>query len=53
MLDQKQINYIVEKLKKIEFGSLVITVHEGHITQVDTTEKSRFDPKSKHKKIAK
>jgi hypothetical protein len=52
-LDQKEINYIVEKLKKIEYGSLVITVHEGQVTQVDTTEKSRFDTKNRLKKTVK
>jgi hypothetical protein len=52
-LDQKEINDIVEKLKKIEYGSLVITVHEGQVTQVDTTEKSRFDTKNRLKKTVK
>jgi hypothetical protein len=52
-LDQKEINYIVEKLKQIEYGSLVITVHEGQVTQVDTTEKSTFDTKNRLKKTVK
>ena len=37
---------IIEKLRedvqKIQYGSVVITVHDGEITQVDITEKKRF-----------
>ena len=44
---------IIEKLQedvqKIQYGSVVITVHDGEITQVDITEKKRFSA-SKRKK---
>lgn len=46
-IDQEKIDYIVGMLQDIKYGSLVITVHEGHIIQVDSTEKKRFATKSK------
>jgi hypothetical protein len=51
ILDQSQIKYILERLEQIEYGSINITVHEGKVTQVDTTEKSRFETKNKPKKV--
>ena len=29
-------------LKNVQYGSIVITIHDGEVTQVDTTEKKRF-----------
>lgn len=46
-IEQEKVDYIVGLLQDIKYGSLVITVHEGHIIQVDSTEKKRFAPKSK------
>lgn len=42
ILDQERLDFIVAMLKSMEYGSLVITVHDGKITQVDKTEKNRF-----------
>lgn len=39
-VEENAIEDIVSALKKMEYGSLVITVHDGEITQIDTTEKS-------------
>ncbi|WP_246596292.1 YezD family protein [Bacillus alkalicola] len=37
----------IEELKKliekIEYGSITITIHNNEITQIDATEKKRFD----------
>ncbi|MFJ5965855.1 MULTISPECIES: YezD family protein [unclassified Bacillus (in: firmicutes)] len=41
-MDEQKLNFILSALKSIEYGSVVITIHNGHITQVDTTEKTRF-----------
>lgn len=41
-IDETKINHIVSSLKGLEYGSVVITVHGGEITQIDTTEKKRF-----------
>ncbi|SDB84123.1 hypothetical protein SAMN05421734_101387 [Pelagirhabdus alkalitolerans] len=41
-LDELKVNHILSALENITFGSVVITVHDGNITQVDTTEKKRF-----------
>ena len=46
-IDQEKIDYIVGMLQDIKYGSLVITIHEGQVIQVDSTEKKRFAPKSK------
>lgn len=40
-------SFILKKLKNIEYGSLVITLHAGQITQIDSTEKIRLQP-TKH-----
>jgi hypothetical protein len=41
-VDKEKVDYILALLKKLEFGSLVITVHGGQITQIDSTVKNRF-----------
>lgn len=41
-LTEEQVHYLEENLRDIDFGSIVITVHNGKITQIDTTEKKRF-----------
>lgn len=33
---------IEEAIDKIEYGSVVITIHDGKVTQIDQTEKWRF-----------
>ena len=43
------ISEISEVLKKLQYGSIVITIHDGEITQVDTTEKKRFSGLKKQK----
>jgi hypothetical protein len=42
LIDKEKIDYILALLKKLEYGSLVITVHTGHITQIDSIVKNRF-----------
>lgn len=44
-VDQAKANYILSTLKGMEYGSVVITVHDGNITQIDKTEKTRFAQK--------
>ncbi|WP_075980431.1 YezD family protein [Bacillus massilinigeriensis] len=44
-IDQEKWNYILSMIKDIQFGSVLITVHDGEITQVDRTEKNRFQLK--------
>lgn len=46
-IDQEKIDYIAAVLQDIKYGSLVITIHEGQVIQVDSTEKKRFAPKNK------
>jgi hypothetical protein len=41
-VDELKLEYILSMLKNLDFGSLNITVHNGEITQIDTTEKKRF-----------
>lgn len=44
--EQEKKKYILESLKDLQYGTLVITIHDGQITQVDRTEKNRFIQKS-------
>lgn len=41
-IDQEKLEYILALLKNIVHGSLVITIHDGQIIQVDKVEKNRF-----------
>ncbi|WP_077620705.1 YezD family protein [Bacillus sinesaloumensis] len=41
-LDDSIVKHILSSLEDLEFGSIVITVHNGEITQIDATEKRRF-----------
>lgn len=41
-LEESKLKHIVGTLQALQFGTVVITVHDGEITQVDTTEKKRF-----------
>ncbi|MCC3357869.1 YezD family protein [Bacillus sp. REN16] len=41
-LDEAKVKHILSTLENLEFGSIVITVHNGEITQIDATEKRRF-----------
>lgn len=40
--DELTIDYIKDELKNIDYGSIVITIHDGKITQIDKNEKKRF-----------
>ncbi len=43
------ISEISEALKNVQYGSIVITIHDGEVTQIDTTEKKRFSGLKKQK----
>jgi hypothetical protein len=45
VVDQAKANFILSTLKGMEYGSVMITVHDGTITQIDKTEKTRFQSK--------
>ncbi|TQS74618.1 DUF2292 domain-containing protein [Ornithinibacillus gellani] len=53
--NDEQLDYILENLEEINYGTIHIVVHEGKITQIETTEKRRFpnQPKQKLKRITK
>jgi hypothetical protein len=38
------IEVVRRQVAAIRFGSVQITVHEGRVTQVESTEKTRFSP---------
>lgn len=37
--------YILENIEQLDYGTVVVTVHNGEVTQVDVTEKKRFPDK--------
>lgn len=41
------IEVVRQKVGKLRFGSLQITVHDGRVTQVESVERTRFVPKIK------
>ena len=42
-LDEEQLGVLKSSIENLEYGSIVITIHDGTITQIDTTEKKRFN----------
>lgn len=46
-ITQEKLDYIVKLLTEINYGSVLITLHDGQITQVDSTEKTAFQLKAK------
>ena len=44
--DQEWLEVVRQKVAKLKFGSVQITVHDGRVTQVESIEKTRFAPKS-------
>lgn len=38
---------IVKDARNVQFGTVSITIHDGEITQVDVTEKKRFQKTKK------
>lgn len=36
------IEYIKSELDNIEYGSILITIHDGKVTQIDKNEKTRY-----------
>lgn len=45
VVDPVKANFILSTLKDMKYGSVIITVHDGIITQIDKTEKTRFRSK--------
>ncbi|QAY68243.1 YezD family protein [Paenibacillus protaetiae] len=45
-LDETWIGRIVEQASGLQYGSVIITVHDGRIVQIDRTERTRYDQPS-------
>lgn len=43
VLDQEWLDRIALQVNGLEYGSVLITVHDGRVVQIDRTERSRFD----------
>ncbi|MED4014622.1 YezD family protein [Sutcliffiella cohnii] len=41
-LEESKVKHILSTLESLEYGTIEVTVHNGQITQIDTTEKKRF-----------
>ena len=41
-LSKEQVAHLEKSLRSLEYGSILITVHNGKVTKIDTTEKKRF-----------
>ncbi|MBU5267926.1 YezD family protein [Virgibacillus proomii] len=52
-LDEVQWQYLRKSLDEMEYGSVIITVHDGRVTQMDITEKKRFTNTSKNHSLQK
>ena len=43
-ISRSQIRQIIRALEGLEYGTVLITVHDSQIVQIDRTEKRRFPP---------
>ena len=50
VVDPVKVNFILSTLKDMEYGSVIITVHDGNITQIDKAEKTQFRQKNLYQK---
>ena len=41
-IDEKVLEGVVESIKSIQYGTVTITIHDGKVTQVETSRKQRF-----------
>lgn len=41
-VDANVVEEIIESIKSIKFGTITITVHDGKVTQLETSRKQRF-----------
>ncbi|RAP75396.1 YezD family protein [Paenibacillus montanisoli] len=46
VLDQEWLERIATQVNGLEYGSVLITVHDGRVVQIDRTERKRFDAAS-------
>ncbi|QJC53243.1 YezD family protein [Paenibacillus albicereus] len=42
-LDEAWLDRIADQVNGLEYGSVLITVHDGRIVQIDRTDRKRFD----------
>ena len=45
--EEDWLDVVKQKVAKLRFGSIQITVHDGRVTQVESVEKTRFVPRAK------
>lgn len=41
--NEKQLNLINSLIEDIKYGSINVIIHDGQVTQIDATEKKRFN----------
>jgi len=52
VLDQEWLDRISAQVNGLEYGSVLITVHDGRVVQIDRTERRRFDATSAKQQAA-
>ena len=48
--ESEWLEVVRKKIASLRFGSVIITVHDGRVTQIESVEKTRFVPKTKDNK---
>lgn len=43
-LDESVARLVADALRGLRFGSVVLTVHDGRVTEIDTTHRMRLAP---------
>ncbi|BBH21640.1 hypothetical protein Back11_29850 [Paenibacillus baekrokdamisoli] len=51
VLDQEWLERIATQVDGLEYGSVLITVHDGRVVQIDRTERKRYDAAANKQQI--
>lgn len=43
-LDESVARLVADALRDLRFGTILLTVHEGRVTAIDTTQRTRLPP---------
>lgn len=45
-LNEEQVSNLIEQINGLQYGSVLVTIHDGKIVQIDRTERKRYSDKS-------
>jgi len=43
-LDEAIARVVADALRRVRYGTVTLTIHDGRVTEIDTTERTRLPP---------